>query len=87
MKDDKDTGLQSKIWDGYFDESKDSIMGSWHRCDICNKIPSEIYNDSRNILTIWHCKKCDPQDYIPKNFIERLFLKIDNCGYFDEPKV
>jgi hypothetical protein len=78
MEKEKSThGLQSKIWDGYFDEDKDSIMGSWHRCMICNKIPSEIYHESQMFFTIWHCRNCKDQDYIPKNLLEKFLIYID----------
>jgi len=70
-------GLQSKIWDGYFDEDKDSIMGSWHRCMICNKIPSEIYGDKNKFFTIWHCKKCKEENYKPKNLFQKVLINID----------
>jgi hypothetical protein len=73
----KEKGLQSKKWNGYFDESKDSIMGSWRRCMICKKIPAEIYHHSRNIFTIWHCRRCNESDYKPKNWLQKLLIKID----------
>ena len=70
-------GLQSKVWDGYFDENVDSIMGIWHRCMICNKIPSEIYHNSNSFFTIWHCKKCKEENYKPKNWWQKFLISID----------
>lgn len=69
-------GLQSKKWDGYF--SEDTVMGSWKRCMICNKIPSEIWYDSGRLFTIWHCRNCKESDYKPKNWFEKLLIKFDN---------
>jgi hypothetical protein len=70
-------GLQSKVWDGYFDMNKDSIMGSWHRCMICSKVPSEIYHDSDKLYTIWHCKSCSEDSYKPKNILQKILIAID----------
>lgn len=74
----EDTGLQSNVWDGYFDESKDAIMGSFRRCMICKRIPSEIWYDSERIFTIWHCKKCKEANYNPKNWFEKILIRLDN---------
>jgi hypothetical protein len=73
----KQEGLQSKIWDGYFSEDKDSIMGSWHRCMICNKIPSEIWHESGKFFTIWHCRTCKEEVYKPKNWWQKFWIMID----------
>ena len=70
-------GLQSKVWDGYFSEDKDSIMGSWHRCMICNKIPSEIWHNSDRFFTIWHCRTCKEEAYKPKNWWQKFWIMID----------
>ena len=72
-----DSGLQSKKWDGYFDENKDSIMGWWHRCFICHRIPSEIHYDLRSFWTIWHCGACNPKDYKPKNLWQKFWVLFD----------
>ena len=71
-------GLQSKKWDGYFSEDTDSIIGSWRKCMICNRIPSEIWHDSRRLFTIWHCRTCKESDYKPKNWFQKLLIKIDD---------
>lgn len=73
----EDFGLQSKKWDGYFDESKDSIMGWYKRCMICNRIPSEIWHDGDKLFSIWHCRTCKVEDYKPKNWFQRLLIRID----------
>ena len=73
----KQEGLQSKVWDGYFNEDKDSIMGSWCRCMICNKIPYEIWYDSSRFFTIWHCRNCKEESYKPKNLWQRFWINID----------
>lgn len=70
-------GLQSKVWDGYFDENADVIMGSWHRCMVCNRIPAEIYHNSLSFYTIWHCKKCKEEDYKPKNWWQKFWIMLD----------
>jgi hypothetical protein len=70
-------GLQSKVWDGYF-SNEDSIMGNWHRCMICNKVPSEILHNSNKIFTIWHCKTCKEEAYKPKNWWQKFWIMIDN---------
>ena len=59
----------------YFSEDS---KGSWKRCMICGKIPAEIWHNSRNLLTIWHCKNCNENDYNPKNCFQKVLLKIDN---------
>ncbi len=64
----KTDGLQSKNWTGYFDESKDSIMGWWKRCMVCKKIPAEIYHDG----FVWHCKECNAADYKPTFLIAKI---------------
>ena len=73
----KTSGLQSNNWNGYFDESKDSIMGNWKRCMICNKIPCDIIYDSSKIFTIWHCNNCKEDNYKHKNIFQKLLIFID----------
>ena len=71
------SGLQTKEWNGYFDKNIDTIIGSWHYCDICHRIPTEIYHDSESFYTIWHCMKCKPEDYKPKNWVESFLIWVD----------
>ena len=70
-------GLQSPIWSGYFDEEKDSIMGSWKRCDVCKKIPCEIYYDSSDLFRIYTCHNCKKSEYKPKNILQKILLKFN----------
>lgn len=66
--------MLSKNWTVYFDEIKDSIMGFWKRCMVCEKIPAEIYYDG----FVWHCKHCKVEDYKPKSAFAKIIYWLHN---------
>ena len=71
-------GLQDKKWDEYFDETQDSIIGGWSRCDVCKRIPSQLYCDVIGLMSFNHCHSCKKEDFKPKSYWERINVWLEN---------
>lgn len=75
----KNDYMQNRLWAKplYF-ENKKNVFGSYHRCMICHRIPSEISHNSDKWLDVWHCPTCNPDEFIPTTWWQNFLHKLDN---------
>lgn len=63
----------------YFDSPK-QVIGSFHVCDICGKIPTEIFSGV-GFSCLNYCQTCRPNAYTPKSIFAKFLWWLDcNIG-------